>query len=624
MSSSKESLELLKNKNPFTSSSAGDPWQRKYPYVESINGLVMETILNLISRVNQDPNYNCAALILGEAGSGKTDLLGRLQEKSKCSPQPFSFAYIHPFEDPSRPFCYLLRELVVNLSHIVKGNQTQLDYIVGNIYKETISAQLKLKAANSKKVKLFLKKLEANPTILFQKKYFSEKDFCKIDKITLDRLRQTFPDISKVFFKVLLQYRYPNRRPAVIEWLRGNIIDREDAATLRIQDIVDFSSEYLEQRGKDLILNIGKVISSYGTSITVCFDRLENMVSNAQISALGKMIQFLIDVVPSVIPVVCARGDGWIERFRHRLNHHVVSRLEGNYFELHGCTPQQSLEMVKSRLSFFLPEEMENQFFPFEKENLNQLFHGKLLSPRRILSLANREMKRILGEDKLDHQATFFDKLKVAFEAQYHEILYFPVQFQPDRFRLRMGFRLLIKHLLQGNESKILKLITSTKSKYSDLEFQIQLDHKKIFGVLMIDTAIHHSSCGAAIKKGLHILNQAPEAKVIYLREFRTPIPEKWKITQAKLQEFKKKGGYYLNLEQDQSAGLYALALLNYAVKEGDITVEDSANIFRAVTEEEFGHYIEKELKAGTYDFLERLQESLNQYFEKEATAFEE
>ena len=399
-------------------------------------------------------------MILGEAGSGKTDLLGRLLEESRQSFHSFSFAYIQPFEDTTRPFGYLLRELIANLSHSVQANQTQLDYIVGRIYRDTIVGQFKTKSMNNRRIQIFIKKLEQNPAILFQKKFFSETNFSKIDRLTLNRLRQKFPNISKTFFKVLLQYRIKSRRPAVISWLGGNIVDRGDAALLRVQDLNSTSDQYLEQRSKDLILDLGKMMSAYSTSIAVCFDRLENMVSETQISALGKLIQFLIDVVPSIIPIVCVRGDGWITRFRHRLNHHVVSRLEDNYFELRGCTPEQSMEMVKSRLNYLLKKSGRDPFFPFEKETLENLFKGKLLSPRRVITLANREMIRLLGEDVEVPQITFFEKLKSAFDGQYYDILTFPYQFQPDRLRLRHGFRLLFQSLLSGQKGRLVKEYT--------------------------------------------------------------------------------------------------------------------------------------------------------------------
>lgn len=94
-------------------------------------------------------------------------------------------------------------------------------------------------------------------------------------------------------------------------------------------------------------------------------------------------------------------------------------------------------------------------------------------------------------------------------------------------------------------------------------------------------------------------------------------IPDKWSLTHSKLKKLKKTGGCYLSLRQEQCAGLYALALLNYAIKEGDITIEDSSNGFRSVTEEEFGQYIARELKAGTYDFLESLKIYLKNFFQK-------
>ncbi|MDO4559036.1 MAG: hypothetical protein Q4C47_08730, partial [Planctomycetia bacterium] len=72
--------QLLQN-NPFTSGCASDPWSERYPCVDSINGDVLEHVTRLIRQKISDPTTGLAALVLGDAGMGKTFFLKRILQK---------------------------------------------------------------------------------------------------------------------------------------------------------------------------------------------------------------------------------------------------------------------------------------------------------------------------------------------------------------------------------------------------------------------------------------------------------------------------------------------------------------------------------------------------------------
>src|SRR5688500_15030465 len=103
-------LDLLQRRNPFVSASVGDPWERQYPHVPAINEPAFRGVCRLITQKVDDPDLNCAGLILGEVGSGKTHLLGRILTYAVQAQPPLAFAYIQPLEDPEQTYRYLLRE----------------------------------------------------------------------------------------------------------------------------------------------------------------------------------------------------------------------------------------------------------------------------------------------------------------------------------------------------------------------------------------------------------------------------------------------------------------------------------------------------------------------------------
>jgi hypothetical protein len=70
-------------------------------------------------------------------------------------------------------------------------------------------------------------------------------------------------------------------------------------------------------------------------------------------------------------------------------------------------------------------------------------------------------------------------------------------------------------------------------------------------------------------------------------------LPQTWKTTHDKLQQFQALGGHVVALDQERAARWYALALLSYAVREGDVTRVDAAHRMRPITADEFADFIQ-------------------------------
>src|SRR5262245_37845591 len=133
-------LDSVRRYNPFASSSVGDPWDATYPDVPSINEHAFRGLCQLIEQKTSHPTLNCAGLIVGEVGSGKTHLLGRILTQSQQARFPFAFAYIQPLEDPEQTYRYLLREVMVNLFHPMEAapQATQFRRLVTRIFQEEL------------------------------------------------------------------------------------------------------------------------------------------------------------------------------------------------------------------------------------------------------------------------------------------------------------------------------------------------------------------------------------------------------------------------------------------------------------------------------------------------------
>jgi hypothetical protein len=301
----------------------------------------------------------------------------------------------------------------------------------------------------------------------------------------------------------------------------------------------------------------------------------------------------------------------WEEKFRHKLNQHVSSRLETNKFELRGCTPAQALAVVRSRLATVPGNEGAETLFPFDAEELLKTFHLGLYSPRRVITLANQRLRQILDEEPLPPVSPR-QKLQEAFASQYQAIMRDFERYQPDRGRLRRALELYLRY----GAPKCMPA-ESGQEKYIDVTTTVHLagtapvpGTASVPVIFLIDVEPHHAAVGACLARGIAFLEEEPSGRAVYIRDARCPFPPPptWEATNKKLQLFKGYGGRVVFLDGEQAARWYALALLSYAVREQDITVAGPNNTPRPITFAEFTAFIEQDIstqKTRTFQEIE-------------------
>ncbi len=632
-----EKLDRLKSENPFTSSSVGDPWEDRCLDVRSVNERAFNEISQLIDQKMKDPALSCAGLVFGEVGSGKTHLVSRILNYDKENEFRFSFAYIQPIEDPGQTYRYLLREVIVNLCYPIHKNSavTQLDMILEKSFREiTDSAPLSFAAEADRCLKSFRK----DPLKIFREKKIRAGMFRELgtslksfiaerkrrspdedDKRAVEFMRTQFPDIPKEFLKVLFQYQIPEKRAAAVDWLKGIAIDGEDALRLGVADRVNDSPALLEQKSRNILSCMGTLLTRYNQPLVICFDRLENYDSDEKIRSLGKMVEFLVDKAKAMLPLVFVRGQQWEESFTSKLNQQVITRLKTNEFQLKGCNAEQSLEIIARRLGGGYGEvrgtgyEVRGQhpepLFPFDRDKLAEIFRTRLHTPRQVIMLANQRLKQILYPEKAEtHGAEMHNTethgsaslLQEEFESQCRIIRADFDRYPPDRNRLRRALELYLNAVPDQDISSL----SRSEDKYLDFECSIRVSEETAENsgnpaVFIIDSELNNSYIRASLKRGVTFLEASPRNKAVYIRDARCPIPPppRWKTTNDMLTAFKDLGGHIIMLDAEQSAKWYALALLGFAIKSGDVTVIDSDSRSRSVSARELSVYVRERIR---------------------------
>jgi GTPase SAR1 family protein len=597
MNKDAKNLDILKQRQPFVSSSVSDPKDHMFPDVPTINGKVYRSVIDLIRMKRQNPSVPLAALVLGEAGYGKTHLINRLIRNVDSQKNlTYRVAYIQPIEDPAQTYSYLLREIVTNLFYPITDNcpSTIMHGILAEILKKVLLKATFKNPALKNQVHEILQK---NPVNIF---YELEPDM-SLWKNVEKKLKSLYSNICQPeVFQVLMQLRYNDRRFAIIEWMKCNTLDADMAKILRIKPANLSSIPAKEQAARDMIKNLSTLMGICNHPLLICFDRLENLDTDDKVNSFGRMVTFLIDDAKSMLPVAFCRGDLWHNILINKFNRHVSERLESNTFELSGCNVDQALELIGSRLTWAYGHP-DHDYHPFGKDTLENIFSNRLRSSRNIIQKANKLLRNYIDQPE---PKPVIDQLKEHFRAHYQKVLDEFDRHGPERSRIKRALSLFF-------EIKNFILDTQFGDKFIDFAFSQDTTPAKN-GIVIIDVQNHHRSVGASLKRGIDYGSKNPEGCVLYFRDERCLLPSRWKSTNAALDQLKKQGGHVLLLDRNEAAQCYAITLMRYAIKEGDISVDIAQNLdTRKASVEDFLHFLHECIAREPFTLFKKIADIL-------------
>jgi GTPase SAR1 family protein len=214
--------------------------------VESIHKEPIRAIEHLLGLVGRE-HRSCTVLLVGDSGSGKSYLLGRL--KRTLNPKAF-FAYIIcNWADSSNIWRHILRHTVHSLIQVPEGEkESQL-----MLWLKSLSAFTKTDILKDN----FWEVLQS-----------SRQRFIRHLKVTYNKAGIYNPDI---FFGVLHDLANPELCHLACEWLCGNDLSEDSMKEIKVRNCID-----TEDAAKNILANFGR-ISTQTQPIVLCFDNLETM-----------------------------------------------------------------------------------------------------------------------------------------------------------------------------------------------------------------------------------------------------------------------------------------------------------------------------------------------------------
>ncbi|KZL49395.1 KAP family P-loop domain-containing protein [Nodularia spumigena CENA596] len=380
--------------NPFdrVNSRTGNFWVKdedKEAIVDSIHQEAIAEIEEVLNLVTTD-NLSRTILLVGDSGSGKSYLLGRL--KRTLNSKAF-FAYIGPWVDNDYIWRHILRYTVDSLIQVPDGQQeSQLI-----LWLKSLSAFTK----NSLKKKLF------NDNV-WDLLLDNRQQFIKHLKQNYQTSSIYNPDI---FFGIIHYLTNPELYPLACEWLRGDDLSEESLQALKIKKCID-----TEDAAKNILANFGK-ISTATQPIVLCFDQVEsipNWLSNPQAifnintTLHNENIQNFLIII-TIVTDPCRHSWKYIPQSDKARIDKLVSLKNINLNQAEALW-QYRLQPIHQAAK----PQPESPITPLNRQILENYFPGGKTNPRNALLLGKGEYQKyknsIIGNGggvKVDVEAEF-------------------------------------------------------------------------------------------------------------------------------------------------------------------------------------------------------------------------
>ncbi len=366
--------------NPFdpTTFKPGNFWREEQDSaltVESIHQEAVTEIEAFLDLVAKD-HRSRTVLLLGDSGSGKSYLLGRI--KRTLNPKAF-FAYIGSWADSDHIWRHTLRYTVDSLMQIPEGQQES-------------------------QLMLWLKSLSAFTKRNVKQRIFNDSVWGLLQSNRLKfikHLKDTYKKASiynpDVFFGVLHDLTDPELYPLACEWLRGDDLSEESMQALKVKNSIE-----QEDAAKNILANFGR-ISTETQPIVLCFDNLDNIprlpdgyqdfqaLFNVNTTIHNDYIKNFLIVI-SIITNTWKQNSDRIQQADKAGIHQV--------FQLKRITLDQAEALWAYRLYPIHRQanpKPNSPIFPLERQFLEQKFPGGKTAPRNVLMLGQDEYQKYRG-----------------------------------------------------------------------------------------------------------------------------------------------------------------------------------------------------------------------------------
>jgi DNA polymerase III epsilon subunit-like protein len=379
---SQSAMNMLKDRlqtipNPFTSSRVDNPFQHHIDLQALYHG-EYERLKSILVDIKRDENQQSrGAVVIGEAGSGKTHLMMRLATDLLKTNR---LLFIRQPNNASTVIYHTYARILESFAEkIPETDHTQLELLVANSFVNILGQSQEFISTERGRKTLAI--LHEDPLRLYKFRAGSPQwKSIELNIVRWWEKKYNAAGHSGNILKGILKfcsYVDPNLKSIVRRWLGGLEIAEEEAQKVNLENWDEEISR--EEFALEAIAVFGR-LSTLDEPLIIVFDQLEGLSDKPEIlTNFGNAVKEILTVVPNSLVILNLFPDRW-QQFQTVFDSAVIDRFPD---QVHLPRPNAST------LSDILQAKLQNTTLDFE-----EIFDAKeredILSQKSIRAVLNR------------------------------------------------------------------------------------------------------------------------------------------------------------------------------------------------------------------------------------------
>ena len=366
--------QLQDTPNPFSSSRVDTPFQDHLDF-QAVYHAEFELLKAVLGDIKSDPNRQSrGAIVLGEAGSGKTHLIMRMAKELLRTNR---LLFIRQPNNATAVLHHTYSRILESLAEKVVGSdRTQLELLLANSFVKILSSVEKV--TNTQKGQEVLTAFQNNSLSLYSRLGTEETQRHRDSWNYIERhisewwsRHYTAAGYSATILKGIIKfcsYSDPYKKDLVRRWLAASELEEAEAASIGLENWQDDLSR--EKFALEAITVFGR-LSTLDEPLLIVFDQLESLGlphNEPILESFGEAVKELLTHVPNSLIILNLFPERW-EQFKVFFDGSVVDRVSEYIVRLERPNAAK-LEDLLSLKAKAVGIELKTLFSPAERSNI--------------------------------------------------------------------------------------------------------------------------------------------------------------------------------------------------------------------------------------------------------------
>ncbi len=340
--------------NPFGDSRVDNPFEQHVDF-PAVYQREFSQLTAILGEIKRDPNHQSkGAVIIGEAGNGKTHLIMRLAHEVLKNNR---LLFIRQPNHPETVLHHIYSRILESFMETVPNSEySQLEYLLAHSFSRIVLEHFEKNTSTNKDTAQVLQGIAQDHLNIYKAlgKEGSDKkrnNWKIIERRTVTWWAENYGfsnhgcDIIKGLIK-FCSYTDANKRHLVRKWLAGQEVDEEELKSIGLQNWQEAMDR--EEFALQAIRVFSK-LSIEDQPLIIVFDQLESLRDHeALLRSFGEGLKQLFTEVSNSLIIITLFPDRW-EHFKRFFDGSIVDRISQNTVHLNRPHEQELVHILSAK-----------------------------------------------------------------------------------------------------------------------------------------------------------------------------------------------------------------------------------------------------------------------------------